>query len=181
MIRQGKRQYTMKTVIQNLGFVAFIALGTTMFGCSTTPVTSTPTGEPQAVDATKPAETPATTQASDTKGEGKISAPVTVTLNTSAKSGTVVVTIKMEALADIPRAVAKIVIPAEALREGAVKVVKGDLVMDFGMVPRGQVRTHEVTLEVSPSARTDIFGGVDCHITSGILLHKGAKPVTFGG
>src|SRR5258708_3308644 len=51
--------------------------------------------------------------------EGKITAPVRVKLSASAKTGTVVVTLSVQALADIPRGVARIVLPAE------VKLVSG--------------------------------------------------------
>lgn len=173
----------MMTGIQTTGLVALIALGATMLGCSPTPTTTVPSSDEQAeaTATSKPGATPGTTQAAEKTGEGKTSAPVKVTFTPSAKSGTVVLTLTIEALADIPRGVARIVLPREGRPpQASIRVTKGDLEVDFGAIPRGAVREHKVTLDVPQATRFEIFAGVDCHITSGILLHKEAPPILLG-
>lgn len=106
--------------------------------------------------------------------EAKVSAPVDVTLTASAKSGTVVITLSLKAKADIPRGVGRIVLP-----EG-VKLVSGQTKLELGALKRGGVSKHEVTVEVPSTGQYRIFAGVDCHITSGILMHKGAHELILG-
>lgn len=171
----------MRIGIQATGLLAVTALSALILGCSPTPATSDPSAEQGATNTTaKPDPKPAG-HAGEMTSPGKTSAPVKTTLTSSASSGTVVLTLTMEALADIPRGVGRIVIPDQGrVANGDIKVVKGDLEVDFGAVPHGEKRELQVTLEVRPSGKLKIFAGVDCHMTAGILMHKTAQPVVVG-
>jgi hypothetical protein len=145
-------------MIKTLGLVTLIALGGAELGCSTTA-------------AAQPASD---TPVSANTNEAKISAPVQVTLTSSAKSGTVVVTLSVQPKTDIPRGVARIVVPA------GVKLVSGQAQMDLGPLKSGVAAQHQVTLEVPSTGQFQIFAGVDCHISSGIRLHKAAEALVLG-
>jgi hypothetical protein len=167
----------MKKVTQTVGILAAIALCAPALGCS--PAQGTPSSEPQAqataaTESGSPSAAPGAGQTEAKPVEGKTSAPVKVTLTSSARSGTVVLTLTVEALADIPRGIGRIIVPREA------KLVKGTPEVDFGAVPRGETREIQVTLDVPAATRAQVFAGVDCHITSGIHLHQEAKPIPLG-
>lgn len=174
----------MKTLIQTTGLLAVIALPAFSLGCSPAPATTTPSSEQQAADTAPPKRgaTPSSAQPTEKTGEAKTSAPVRVTFTSSAKSGKVVLTLRTEALADIPRVVSRIVLPraGEKHAQGGINRIEGELQVDFGAMPRGEVREHQMTVDVPQSARSKIFAGVDCHITSGIQLHKEAQPILLG-
>jgi hypothetical protein len=106
--------------------------------------------------------------------EEKLSAPVEVTLNSSAKSGTVVITLGLKAGADIPRAVSRIVLPP------GLKLVSGQTEINIPFLKRGAARDHRVTVAVPSTGEFTIFAGVDCHISSGIVLHKSAPELILG-
>jgi hypothetical protein len=163
----------MKKVTQTMGIPAVIALCVSALGCSPAPVPPASSSEQQATSS-EPSAAPSAKEAEAKPVEGKTSAPVKITFASSATSGTVVLTLTMEALADIPRGVARVIVPRGA------KVVKGEPEVDFGAVAKGEVRELKVTLDVPKATPQQVFAGVDCHITSGILLHKEAKPLVLG-
>lgn len=158
----------MKKMLQTLGLV--MALGQATAGCSPTKVSAAPAPEPAATTAA----TAPTAPARPITTEAKTGVPVKLTLAASAQSGTVVVTLTVQALADLPRAVTRIMIP-----QGA-QLVKGDREVDFGAVPSGAVRTHQLTLEVPATTQVQLFAGVDCRMSVGILQHKEAVPLLLG-
>lgn len=165
----------MKKMTQTMGIPAVIALCVSALGCSPAPVPPASSSEQQATaTSSEPSAAPGAQEKEAKPVEGKTSAPVKITFTSSATSGTVDFTLTMEALADIPRGVARVIVPRGA------KVVKGQPEVDFGAVPKGEVRELKVTMEVPKSTPQQVFAGVDCHITSGIQLHKEAKPLAVG-
>lgn len=102
------------------------------------------------------------------KQSTKAQAPVTdVELVSSGEAGAVEVTLSFEATEDIPRAVARIVVP-----EGA-EHLSGPLERDLGAVSRGERHTLTATFELPAQGQHLIAGGVDCHVTDGVQLHGG--------
>lgn len=173
----------MNTGIQATGLLAVTAFAASIFGCSPAPATNDASSQQAAATTTsQPDSTPADPKAgADMTSPGKASAPVKTTLKSSGTTGTVELTLTVEALADIPRGVGRIVLPDQGrTAKGTVKVVKGNLEVDFGAVPHGEKREVQVTLEVPAGAKLQVFAGVDCHMSSGILMHKPAQPVALG-
>jgi hypothetical protein len=112
--------------------------------------------------------------------EAKITAPVQLQF-TSTPSGagvaganTVVLTLTVRALTDIPSGVARVVLPAE------VKLLSGQREVEFGALRKGDERQFVLTVDATASSQAQIFAGVDCHISSGIQLHKEARPIFLG-
>jgi hypothetical protein len=175
----------MKIVIQTMGILFGIALGAASAGCSPSAAAPDPAPEraaaaerppgaapgTQAMASTTEAKIEATTEA---KIEAKLSAPVDVTLTSSARTGTVVITLSLTAQADIPRGVGRIVLPKE------VRLVGGQTQVDLGALKRGVVSQYQVTVEVPSTGQFRIFAGVDCRISSGVLIHKGARELVLG-
>jgi len=152
----------MKTAIRTISIVAMIVMEVVAPGCSPTRVEAASGPEPPA--ARKPART----------REAKISAPVELALTSSASSGTVVLTLAVRALTDIPRGVARIILP------DGIKLLSGQREVDFGALAAGSVRELVVTADVPASRQFQIFAGIDCHISSGIQQHKEAQPLYLG-
>lgn len=100
---------------------------------------------------------------------GKAQAPVAVRLAALAatKAGHYTATLSVQALSDIPRAVARIVLP-----EG-VKLVEGKLERDLGALAKSTNMELVVTLKVPEGGAFVLAGGVDCHMASGVKLHGG--------
>ena len=164
----------MKTMIQILGMLAAIAGGEALLACAPSSAAS----EPQA-SAAAPTSSPPPLAAPAPRGkpraaEQKISAPVDVSLTASARSGTVILTLSLKAETDIPHAVARFVLPRE------VKLVNGQPEIDIPLLRRGVVSQLQVTVEVPAKGQFTIYAGVDCPISSGILLHKSAPEVVLG-
>ena len=162
MTTEPREQYAMKTVIKTLGLVALLALQSVAAGCSPTKVEAAPGAEQPA-----PRHVPKTAHA-------KISAPVELTLTSSANSGTVVVTLTVRALSDIPGAVARVMLPSE------IKLLSGQRELDLGPLTKGAERQLTLTVDAAALGQFQIFAGVDCHITLGIQMHKEAKPIFLG-
>ena len=106
--------------------------------------------------------------------EAKAQAPVNVTLQAAGTTGKVTLTLRAEATSDLPRAVARIVVPSN------VTVLEGLKEVDFGAVPAGEVRELRLVVEVPSSGAFSFFAGVDDHVSSGVLLHKAADPLRLG-
>jgi hypothetical protein len=106
--------------------------------------------------------------------EAKPEVPVDVSLTSSTESGTVHITLNLTAKADIPRAVGKIVLPP------AVKLIHGETRLDLGALKNGESRQLQVIVQVPAHGRFEIFAAVDCHISSGILMHKSAPSLVLG-
>jgi hypothetical protein len=113
-------------------------------------------------------------QAMANPSEAKVSAPVRVSLSSSAKAGTVVITLRVLPQADISRGVARIVLPQ------GIKLLGGRAEVDLGALKNGVASQHQVTVEVPSTGQYQIFAGVDCHITAGIRLHKPAEALMLG-
>lgn len=152
----------MKTFTQTISFVAMIALGLAIPGCSPTRVEAAPTPEPPI--AGKPART----------REAKTSAPVELTFTSSASKGQAVLSLAVRALTDIPSGVARIILP-----EG-IKLLSGQREVEFAAMPANSVHKLVVTVDIPSSGQFQIFAGIDCHISTGIQLHKEAQPLILG-
>lgn len=162
MTTEPREQYAMKTVVKTMGLVAMLAMQSVAAGCS-----------PTKVEAAQQSEQPAPHQPTKFRG-AKISAPVELTLTSSAGSGTVVITLTVRALSDIPGAVARVVLPSE------IKLLSGQREQDLGALKRGAERKLEITVDAAAPGQFEIFAGVDCHITSGIQQHKEARSIVLG-
>jgi len=163
----------MTNITQTLGFLSLMALGIAAPGCSPSRVAAAPAPE-QAAAAAATAQPASDPQAMANPAEAKISAPAQVSLTSSAKSGTVVVTLNITPQADIPRGVARIVLPA------GVQLVSGQVQGELGALKKGVAIQHQVTVEIPSTGQFQIFAGVDLHITSGIRLHKAAQVLVLG-
>lgn len=146
---------------QRAGLVAITALGAFMLGCAPTKVDASPRLD-QPVQQTAPAK------------EAKITAPVQLTFTSAGSAGAVVLTLSVRAQTDIPSGVARVILPRQ------IKVLSGQSEMPFGALPKDAERQFSLTVDASASGRFQIFAGVDCHISSGIQLHKEAQPLFIG-
>jgi hypothetical protein len=106
--------------------------------------------------------------------EAKVSAPVRVALTSSAKSGTAVITLSVQPLSDVARGVSRIVLPP------GLKLLSGQTQIELGALKSGVASQHQVTVEIPSTGQFQVFAGVDCHITSGIRLHKAAEALVLG-
>jgi hypothetical protein len=106
--------------------------------------------------------------------EAKAQAPVKVTLQGAGVTGKVTLTLRAEATSDLPRAVARIVVPNN------VTVLEGVKEVDFGAVRAGEARELVLVVDVPASGTTSFFAGVDVYVASGVLLHKAADPLRLG-
>lgn len=163
MTRRLDGGYAMTTLTHTIGIAALIALssGALTSGCSSSRAAATPQQEPAAVAASGVTET-------------KTTAPVRVALTASGQVGTVVLTLDVLPQADIPRGIARIVLPKE------LKLVSGQAQAELGPLKRGVAVQHQVTVEVPSGGPFQVFAGVDCHITSGVHLHKPAEALVLG-
>ena len=163
----------MKTVIQTLGLVALTALGTVVIGCSTPQGDASP-------NPPRRAGNKEIFRSSAVAKEAKITAPVQLSFTAapSAPSATsaapVVLTLTVRALTDIPSGVARVVLPS------GVTLISGQPEVEFGALPKGAERQFTLTVDAPASGQSQIFAGVDCHISSGIQLHKEAQPLLVG-
>ncbi len=162
----------MTTGIKTMKIVAVIAFASLAVGCSPSTVVAAPASE--GAKGTGMAQPAADPLATSHPNEAKVSAPVQVSLTSSAKVGTVVITLTVQPKTDIARGVARIVLPQ------GVRLVDGRTEVELGALKGGVVSQHQVTVEVPSTGQFQIFGGVDCHITSGIRLHKGAEALVLG-
>lgn len=161
---------TVKTKTQHMGFVVMTGLGIWVLGCAPAKVDAAPQAAAQVERATAPSR------------EGKITAPVQLTFTSapsaakasSAGEGPVVLTLTVRALTDIPSGVARVVLPPQ------LKLLDGQREMPFGALAKDAERQFSLTIEVPPAGSFQIFAGVDCHISSGIQLHKEARPIMLG-
>ena len=99
----------------------------------------------------------------------KVSAPVQVDLSYTILPafGQLQVTLAISATSDVPRAVARVVLPPGAT------LVSGKLEEDLGPLAAGEQRTLFVAIEAPPSGT--LAAGVDCHMTSTVKLHRAAS------
>lgn len=144
-----------------------LTLALILSGCaSEKQATDTSTATTRPTEATSPPGERVTT---GRKQASKASAPVAdVRLATSGKSGTVEVTLSFEATDDIPRAVARVVLP------DGVEHVSGELERDLGAIARGERHTMTITATIPSQGLHLLAGGVDCHLSEGVKLHGGA-------
>lgn len=161
----------MKTFIQTMGLVAVTALGALSIGCSTPKVDAAPSPPRRAGKSIF--------RSTATVKEAKITAPVQLSFtSTSSVSGasaeTVVLTLTVRALADIPSGVARVVLPRE------IKLLSGQREVQFGALQSGEERQFTLTVDAAATGQFQIFAGVDCHISEGIQLHKEAEPLFVG-
>lgn len=109
--------------------------------------------------------------------EAKITAPVQLSFTSSPSgggAGAFVLTLTVRALTDLPSGVARVVLPPQ------IKLLSGEREIAFGALPKDAERQFALTVEASAAGQFQIFAGVDCHISSGIQLHKEAKPLLLG-
>lgn len=168
-------RHTVKTRTQQMGFVVVAGLGMALgvfggLGCAQAKADAALQSVPQEGPTPR---TPPPPRA------GKITAPVVLTFTASpdaakAGAGPVVLTLTVRALTDIPSGVARVVLPPQ------VRLLRGEREVSFGALAKDAEQTFTLTVEAPPAAPLQIFAGVDCHITSGIQLHKEARPIVLG-
>lgn len=161
----------MKTVIQTVGLVAVTALGAFLIGCSTPKVDAAPNPPRRAGKSIF--------RSTAIAKEAKITAPVQLSFTSAssvsaASAETVVLTLTVRALDDIPSGVARVVLPRE------IKLLSGQREMQFGALQKGEERQFALTVDAAATGQFQIFAGVDCHISEGIQLHKEAQPLFVG-
>lgn len=141
---------------------------------SATPETAIPTRQTQA-GARGPAEStgPAgnTETVADGKTEpnkaGKVSAPAEVSLTTTAVEGTFDAVLEVTVTTDVPRVVAKFVLPT------GVNLVSGQLTTELGALGGGEQRKVTITVSVPTGTSGVLAAGANLHLASGVRLHKG--------
>lgn len=165
----------MLTAIRVMNLVIVLGSGG-LVGCSSAHKPTAPPPDPQPAAAPAPPSASVSSAAeAETEAARKTAAPVTLTFSSTAKSGTVVLTLTMVALSDIPHGVSRIVVP------DGLTVVKGDRQVDLGAVAKGTTREQQLTLVVPATGHFQIFAGMDCRLTPGVSLHKTATPIVLGG
>lgn len=156
----------MRIRIQTMGFMVMTMLGASVLGCA-----------PTKVDAAPPPPAQAERTTARTR-EGKITAPVELSFasaQSATSPGAVVLTLTVRALTDIPSGVARVILPPK------LKLLSGQSEIPFGSLPKDAERQFSLTVDASATGGPlQIFAGVDCHITSGIQLHKEAQPLLVG-
>lgn len=168
----------MKTRTQQMGFVVVAGLGVALgvlggLGCAQAK------GDAALQSAPPPEGSQQTQRTPPPPRAGKITAPVVLTFTASpdaakAGAGPVVLTLTVRALTDIPSGLARVVLPPQ------VKLLRGSREVPFGALAKDAEQTFSLTVEALPAGPLQIFAGVDCHITSGIQLHKEAQPIVLG-
>lgn len=141
------------------------ALGVSVLGCAPAKVDAAPQPPRQTERTAAPVR------------ESKITAPVQLTFTSTpsaAGAGSVVLTLTVRALTDIPSGVARVILPPK------LKLLSGQSEVAFGALPKDTERQFTLTVDASAGGPLQIFAGVDCHISSGIQLHKEAKPIWLG-
>jgi hypothetical protein len=152
----------MNRVIHTMSVLGLVMIDALTPGCSRAAASSAPEGAAPEARVEEPVI------------EAKADAPVEVISTASARSGRVDVTLTVRALADIPRGVARVVVP------DGVTVVSGAREIDFGAIPSSAVRELKLTLDVPATPQFHIFSGADVYLTAHVLLHKGATPLSLG-
>lgn len=150
-------------------------LGSALSACTNPPAQPEPTATAVTAPAAEPAAlepataTPAEPEAAAPPAKGnKTMAPVDVDLRTDATADRTRLTLTVTARADIPRAVARFVVPAD------VTVLDGKTEHELGALGDGQSRTLEITVAVPAQGSHRIAAGLDVHLTRGVKLYKGA-------
>jgi hypothetical protein len=122
----------------------------------------------------KPVEQASSVPPKPVSAKKKLSAPAEARLSTSGATGEVQVILTVRATADIPRAVARFVVPEGVLITG------GEREKDLGPLAKGDERQLRLTLSVPSAGSFVIAGGIDLHLSSGVRLHVG-DAVRLGG
>lgn len=148
-------------------------LGSALSACTNPQAQPEPTATavtaPAAVTAEPAAPEPATAEPAVPAAKGnKTTAPVDVDLRTDATADGTRLTLTVKARADIPRAVARFVVPAD------VTVLDGKTEHELGALGDGQSRTFEITVAAPAQGSHRIAAGLDVHLTPGVKLYKGA-------
>lgn len=104
---------------------------------------------------------------------GKTGAPVVLALASSAPFGEADVTLSVRAGADIPRAVARFVLPP------GVMLVAGALEQELGSLARDELRAVVIRVQIPARGRFMLAAGVDCHLGERMKLH-GSITTTVG-
>ena len=118
-----------------------------------------PAGEQEATPAAE-AETPPAAE--------KTTPPVEVKLSTDKTTGRVVATAELTATADLPRVLARFVVPA------GVTLVDGVAEVEVGKLANGERRSLSVTLEVPAEGQFLLAAGADLFMEPGVKLHRSA-------
>ncbi len=148
-----------------IGFAAVTVIGGLVLGCAPAQVDAAPQPPRQAERTTGQTR------------EAKITAPVQLTFTSTpsgAGAGPVVLTLTVRALTDLPSGVARFVLPPQ------IKLLRGPREIPFGALGKDAERQFSLTVDAPAASPFQIFAGVDCHISSGIQLHKEAKPILLG-
>ena len=96
----------------------------------------------------------------------KITPPAEVALRTDGTTGRVVATAEITATGNLPRVVARFVVPA------GVTLVEGTAEVEVGKLAAGEKRSLTVTLEVPAEGRFLLAAGADLFMEPGIKLHR---------
>lgn len=112
----------------------------------------------------RPAAAPPTVEPARDPGK-KVRAPVALTLTPAGTPDALTLTLRVEATADIPHAVARFTLP-----EG-VALVSGPLEQELGALARGGVRVVSIVVRTPRGGAPMIAAGVDCHLSAGVKLY----------
>lgn len=160
-----------------MGFVVVTGLGMLALGCAPAKVDAAPQAAPQAERTTaqqREGKITAPVQLTFTSAPGAVNTPGAASASSPASAGPVVLTLTVRALTDIPSGVARVVLPPQ------IKLLSGQREMPFGTLAKDAEQKFSLTVEASSAGPLQIFAGVDCHISSGIQLHKEARPIVLG-
>lgn len=109
----------------------------------------------------------------DLEPQKKMRAPVKLALSASGPRDTLTLNLKIEATANIPRAVTRFALP-----EG-VLLVSGPLEQDLGGLVRGAAVTSSIVVRSVSPVLPAISAGVDCYLSPGVKLY-GVTQLTLG-
>ncbi|MEL6184345.1 MAG: hypothetical protein AAFU79_06955 [Myxococcota bacterium] len=132
--------------------------------------TETQPGQAEVAPATPSPEPTSTPASAGPAGVGKAEAPVRIDLDAAptGKKGQYRVTLEITALRAVPRGVVRLVVP-----EG-VTLIEGQVERDLGVLAKDAETKLVVTVQAPESGNFVLAGGVDCHMASGVKLHRGA-------
>jgi hypothetical protein len=103
-------------------------------------------------------------------GSGGAKAPVSLALAGVRSGDALTLTLTIQAASDIPRAVARFVLPK------GLTPVSGPAVQELGPLAGGETVSASLRVRLLASAPSPrVFAGVDCHQASGVRLHASAE------
>ncbi|MEZ4266606.1 MAG: hypothetical protein R3F39_09530 [Myxococcota bacterium] len=107
-------------------------------------------------------------EAAQRSHQEKTYAPVELKLTTSASSGQVEVVLSVTALADLPNALARIVLP-----EG-VTLLSAEAQSQLGAIAKGQTASFSARAMIPADGAYTLAGGVEVKVSEGVQLAKSA-------